>query len=125
MWNVVHEQASGANQPTDPRSWLAYWRRRIWLLKGKLDNEEERAKFTFPIIRTHTQTLINIKEEIVKFKESLPPRDRKVFDHLLSRVRSAIVVLEDAEKKRATSDHMNSACKRLIVRAVEYLEQTL
>jgi hypothetical protein len=122
---VVHEQTGGASKPIGPRGQLAHYRQRIQSLRDKLDNEEERAKFTLPTIRTHKQTLISIKEEIVTFKERLPARDRKVFNHLLDGVRDAILVLEDAEEKRALIDKMSFACKKVIKRAVTCLEHAL
>ncbi len=125
MRNVVHEQTGGASEPIDPRRQLAHYRQRIKSLKEKLDEYEERRKFTHPIIHGHIQILIRIQREIVKFKESLPARDQRVFDHLLDGIRDAVPYLGKAEEERAKINNMSLACHKLINGAIKHLERAL
>lgn len=121
----MHEQPHDANQPVDSRKMLAHYRGRIQSLKKKLDDYEDRCKFTHDVIGGFIQSLVSMQKEIDQFKESLPSRDHKNFNPLLNGIRHALPVLGAAKSERARNDVMNVKCHNFIIHAVKYLEGAL
>jgi hypothetical protein len=91
----------------------------------KLDNYDERDKFTVPIITGFMEKIGELKAKISQSILDQSGIDEKHFESMLSGLREAEIKLGEARKLREVKGEMTEQCHRHITRAVSKVEQSI
>lgn len=91
----------------------------------KLDNQDERERFTVDIITGFMKKITELKDNIDPYIRVLSGIDSKNFESMLNGLRDAEINLGEARKIRGLKGVMTKPCHKQIKGAVSILEQSL